>query len=102
MISGLDALSISETLGNDPLIIALYDQSDNLDYHNVISNFISDSLSKIANDRRDYPITEYRIALQEFAISMLRNKNVSPMWSELRGWKNLNDISLKLILHIVE
>ena len=51
-LSSLDAESISRALGNDPLLIALHDQTKTPDPHLVIRQFVEGSLLRLAAKER--------------------------------------------------
>ena len=88
-LSPLSALSISESLGHDPLFIALYDFDNTPDPSQVIGQFVDASLSRTAAAVKDYPSTEYRNALRLLAEGMLAHQQIDPYWLNVRDWADV-------------
>ena len=99
-LSLLSALSISESLGHDPLLIALYDFDNTPDPGQVIGQFVDASLSRTAAAVKDYPSTEYRNALRLLAEGMLAHQQIDPYWLNVRDWADVQGESLRLISRI--
>ena len=99
-LSPLSALSISESLGHDPLLIALYDFDNTPDPSQVIRQFVDASLSRTAAAVKDYPSTEYRNALRLLAEGMLAHQQIDPYWLNVRNWADVQGESLRLISRI--
>ena len=96
-LSPLSALSISESLGHDPLLIALYGFDNTPDPSQVIGQFVDASLSRTAAAAKDYPSTEYRNALRLLAEGMLAHQQIDPYWLNVRDWADVQGESLRLI-----
>ena len=99
-LSPLSALSISESLGHDPLLIALYDFDNTPDPGQVIGQFVDASLSRTAAAAKDYPPTEYRKALRVLAEGMLSHRQIDPHWLDVSDWENVQGEPLGLISRI--
>lgn len=87
-LSPLDADSIASALGNDPLLIALYDFDKKSEPKEVIRDFVTNSLHRLANSSGSFTLTDYRIALRVVASAMLKNHRIDPSWEEIREWLN--------------
>ena len=96
-LSPLSALSISESLGHDPLLIALYEFDNTPDPGQVISRFVNNSLSRTAGANSDYPPAEYRNALCLLAEGMLAHRQIDLRWINVRDWANVQGEPLRLI-----
>ncbi len=96
-ISLLSATEISCSLGNDPLLIALYDHSAPPVPHQVINQFVEGSLSRAAIVVNDHPAADYRKALRVLAGQMLVNHEIELLWSEISCWGCLQGESLRLL-----
>ena len=99
-LSPLNALSISESLGHDPLLIALYDFGNTPDPGQVIGQFVDASLSRTAAAAKDYLPTEYRKALRVLAEGMLAHRQIDLHWFNVSGWVDVQGEPLRLISHI--
>ena len=99
-LSPLSALSISESLGHDPLLIALYDFDNTPDPGQVIGQFVDASLSRTAAAAKDYPPTEYRKALRVLAEEILAHRQIDPHWLNVSDWVDVQGEPLRLISHI--
>ncbi len=96
-LSPLSALSISQSLGHDPLLIALYDFDNTADPGQVIGQFVEASLYRTAAMKADYPAAEYRKALRVLAEGMLTLRKIDLSWSEVRDWTETQGEPLRLI-----
>ena len=96
-LSPLSALSISRSLGHDPLLIALYDFENTADPGQVIGQFVETSLSRTAAMKADYPAAEYRKALRVLAEGMLTHRKIDLSWSDVRDWMDAQGEPLLLI-----
>lgn len=99
-LSSLNALSISRSLGHDPLLIALYDFDNTPDPSQVIDQFINNSLSRTAAMAQDYPSAEYHKALRVLAEEMLAHRQIDPHWLNVSEWANVQGDPLRLIARI--
>ena len=97
-LSSLSALSISQSLGHDPLLIALYDFDNTPDPGQVIRSIRRyASLSRTAAVAQDYPPAEYRKALRMFAEAMLAHRQINPLWLDVTAWTVVQGEPLRLI-----
>ena len=96
-LSSLNALSISRSLGHDPLLIALYDFDNTLDPGQVIGQFVDASLSRTAAAEKEYPPAEYRKALRLLAEEMFAHRQIDPQWHNISEWTNIQGEPLRLI-----
>ena len=97
-LSSSSALLISQSLGHDPLLIALYDDFDNTpDPGKVIEKFVNDSLSRTAAAEKEYPSAEYRKALRLLAGEMLAHRQIDLQWLNVSEWANIQGEPLRLI-----
>ena len=96
-LSSLRALSISQSLGHDPLLIALYDFDNTPDPGQVIGQFINNSVSRTAGAEKEYPSAEYRKALRMLAGEMLAHRQIDPQWLNVSERANIQGEPLRLI-----
>lgn len=96
-MSSLSAESISDTLGHDPLLIALHNQHITPDPHKIISQFIEGALSRAAAETKDFPAANYREALRTFSREMLARRQIELSWREVSGWAELEGEPLSLL-----
>ena len=99
-VSALEASEIARALGQDPLLVGLYDFGTPPDAAQVIEQYIEGSLSAIAADRLDYMAPDYRGALRALAVEMLERRQLSARWSRAREWTSLKGDLGKLLAQI--
>ena len=100
-LSNLDAEEISESLGHDPLLIALRDPRSPSGPERVIEEFIGGNINRLAAERREYTSGDYRAVLGAILRAMLRHRELNPSWFTLLGWIG-DDSSISLPLrHLV-
>ena len=96
-LSSLSAESISRALGHDPLLIALHNQRIAPDPHQIISQFVERSLSRVAAATKDFPAADYRQTLRTLAGEMLANRQIELSWREVSSWAGLRGEPLRLL-----
>jgi len=96
-LSSLSAEVISRALGHDPLLIALNEQGAVPNPHQVISQFVEGSLSRVAAAAKEYPAAHYRQVLRTLAAVMLANRQIELDWREVCGWSGLQGEPLSLL-----
>ena len=101
-LSPLSALSISRSLGHDPLLIALHDFDNTPDPGQVIGQFVDASLSRTAAVAQDHPPAEYRKALRVLAEGVLLHRQVDLRWQDVRDWPEAQGEPLRLIGRIAQ
>ena len=84
-INELSIKSLAASLGNDPLLIGLYDFQKNRAPTNVIKNFISDELERIAEESRCM-LTDFEDAINVLMVQMLEQRNLNPTFREVKSW----------------
>ncbi|MCP8900943.1 hypothetical protein [Gilvimarinus xylanilyticus] len=95
-LSELDADSIAEALGCDPLLIGLHDLNSTTAPTNVISTFVSQSTERVSQTGA-YMANEYRASLLAFARAMLKQKQMAPKWDDVLSWfSNSTDLLASL------
>jgi hypothetical protein len=85
-LSEIEMKSISLSLGNDPLLIALSDLNSEIEPSDIIENYIDNDISKIAASFEciyDYEIKEL---YSELLSCMLNNRNFNPTIKEIADW----------------
>jgi len=85
-VTPLEADSLAEALGNDPLMIALYDFAHKPAPQQVIRDFINNRLRRLASIMGNSTLTDYRAALKALARNMLLHRRVDPTWTEVQEW----------------
>ncbi|MCK9635776.1 MAG: hypothetical protein M0R41_05830 [Methylobacter tundripaludum] len=87
-LSTMDADKIALALGNDPLLIALYDFDAKSEPQEVIKDYINGSLQRLAQKPDNFTVSEYRTAIRAVALEMLSNRRMEPSWAEIKNWLN--------------
>jgi len=100
-LSPLEADNLGGALGNDPLLIALYDFDRKPEPRQVISNFITSSLQRLAATSTHFTLTEYRGALMALGRKMLLHRRIDPAWVEIQEWLGSRADELSAMRHIV-
>jgi hypothetical protein len=85
-VSPLEADNLAGALGNDPLLIALYDFTQKPEPQQVITDFIDGNLRRLASDLGNLMLTDYRRALRALARAMLLRHRIDPTWTEVQEW----------------
>jgi len=101
-LSDLEAESISNVLGHEPLLIALHEPGRQPQPERVIEEFINSSVARLATERGEYTASDYRIALRTLARALLLHRELNPSWSAVLDWlAGQNDVHgmLRHLLH---
>lgn len=85
-MSPLEADSLAEALGNDPLLIALHDLAHRPEPQRVIGDFVNGSLRRLARNMGNLTQADYRAALKVLAHGMLLHRRIDPTWTEVQDW----------------
>ena len=85
-LSDLEAESVSQALGNDPLLIALHEPGRRPQLDRAIDEFIDNSVTRLATARGDYTLTDYRASLTTLARLMLSHRQLNPSWQMVLDW----------------
>jgi len=85
-LSDLEADSVSDALGHDPLLIALHEPGRLPRPERVIDEFIDGSVSRLAKDRGEHTPGDYRAALQSLALALLAHRELNPRWQSVSTW----------------
>lgn len=99
-LSNMEAEATAETLGYDPLLIALHDPTKTARSAAVVGDFIEGRIAHVAAIRRDHPAAKYRLALRACAAAGLKRRTVDPLWAELETWPELSDGERALLGHL--
>lgn len=100
-LSILDAEIISQTLGNDPLLIALQEPGELPRAEQVIGQFIDASIARIAAQCGHYTASDYRTTLRRVAQKMLERRDLNPRWEILLSWFSTQTESVTMLRHLV-
>ena len=85
-ISPLEADTLAAALGNDPLLIALYDFANKPTTQQVIGDFVNGRHHRLAGETGKLTATDYSTALKAVACGMLLHRLVDPTWTEVQDW----------------
>ncbi|WP_266180842.1 ATP-binding protein [Dyella humicola] len=89
----LAAAAIAKALGNDPLLIGLYDFRSSAPSHNVIAKYVADELDRVSL-RVHFTTSELEDAIRLLATEMLEMRNLQPTWRDVQSWlTNERDVS---------
>lgn len=92
--------SIAKALGNDPLLIALYDFSNSPDAAKVVGLYVEKELAIVASNSTDLHRSDIRDAVDNLVRQMLINRKLSPTLREINDWFR-QESNQRDILHIV-
>lgn len=84
-IEPLTAGEIARSLGNDPLLIGLYDVEEATAPTNVIAKYVERQLDRLALEGF-FTVTDLQEALRSVCRAMLERGNLQPTWLELKQW----------------
>lgn len=93
LMTELEARSISEALGHDPLLIALHDPASPLDPERVLEGFVDSSARSLAG-KGAVTASEVRDALRTLASAMMLRRVLNPAWMTLQKWGSLSEAQL--------
>ena len=82
-ITSFKAKEISTSLGNDPLLIALYNLDEQPKSSNVIKEFINNKLIQLSHKHEEFVTSEYLETLLIFIFKILDNRIIQPKWSDI-------------------
>ena len=85
-LSDLEADSVSDALGHDPLLIALHEPGRFPRPDRVIDEFIDGSVSRLAQDHGEHTPGDYRVALRLLAQALLAHRELNPRWQSVPAW----------------
>ena len=97
-ITPLEAENRSLTLGNDPLLIALYDINENLTSSEIIREFINTKVMNLAQTHIEFMSSDYLNSLLSLIFKLLSNYIVQPKWSDI-GIVNLSNEEKTMLRH---
>ncbi|MBW4485397.1 MAG: hypothetical protein KME14_22920 [Tildeniella torsiva UHER 1998/13D] len=100
-LSLLDANAVAQSLGNDPLLIALHDFDKTPDPSQTIGHFIEGSLSSTAAGRQENLPSEYLQAIRSLGKEMLFRRRINPQWNEVITWEGLQGEPIQLLRHVI-
>ncbi|MBX9723410.1 MAG: hypothetical protein K2X81_18540 [Candidatus Obscuribacterales bacterium] len=101
LLTDVEAEAISNSLGDDPLLIALYDQDSPVDAHKVLEQFVQRSLQRMSAVHHDCTAADYQKVLRLLATEMLANKQLEPRWAEVCEWFGRKGQPVQLLSHLV-
>ena len=100
VLTPLEAQSIAEAIGHDPLLIGLV-----TDWHahrpgDVIGAYLEDECRKLAA-ASEYQSSEIRSVLHRLASAMITNRSVSPSWTDALAWMP-SALEQDILRHVVK
>lgn len=81
----LAASAIAQALGNDPLLIGLYDLRSNAPSHDVIAQYVADELQRAAL-KASFTTSDLEDAVRRLGLQMLEQRNLQPSWHDIQVW----------------
>jgi hypothetical protein len=100
-LSDLEADSVSDALGHDPLLIALHEPGRRPNPARVVDDFVDGSVSRLAQDGGDYTPGDYRAALRVLARTLLAHRELNPRWQAVSGWLSSETDTLRALRRLV-
>jgi ABC-type oligopeptide transport system ATPase subunit len=97
----IEAKALAAALGNDPLLLALYDYSKKSEPNQVIAEFIDSNLARLSQaPGQTFTYTDFKQALLAIAKHMVNRLRMTPTWQEIQEWTKEQPINLSALLHI--
>jgi hypothetical protein len=100
-MSAMDADTIAEALGYDPLFIALHDIREKPNAQNVIARFIDSAIGRRVAAHSEFTAADYRMALHSLAQEMLSRRILDPNWTDVVSWFGANGATTLLLRPLV-
>ncbi|EMK12237.1 hypothetical protein LEP1GSC066_3988 [Leptospira sp. serovar Kenya str. Sh9] len=100
-VTQFEANRIAEELGNDPLLIDLFDFENTKVSPDIIDNFIEKEFALISLENRKFAKSDYLSVLSHLAERMLSQRNLEPAWAEVRRWFPSESFQLARLSEIV-
>ncbi|NEV77866.1 hypothetical protein DYI24_12540 [Rhodopseudomonas sp. BR0C11] len=100
-LSDMEADSISNALGHDPLLIALQEPGRQPDSTKVIEDFIDGSASRLAGEKGEFTAGDYRASLRLLAAEALHHRELNPKWQSVIAWLAQQGDALTMLRHLV-
>lgn len=98
----IEAKALAAALGNDPLLLALYDYSKKSEPNQVIAEFIDSNLARLSQTPGlTFTYTDLKQALLAVAKHMVNRLRMTPTWQEIQEWTKEQPINLAALQHIV-
>ena len=98
-ITNLEAEKISVALGNDPLLIALYNINEKPASSEIIKNFINNKLMQLSYAHEEFIASEYLNSIHILIRQMFDNRIMQPVWSDIDKFK-LSADQMKMLRYI--
>ena len=99
----LSAKAIANSLGYDPLLIALHGSGDsNAEPTAVIKDFVQQRLEGLAEVEGGYTAGEYWRALRSLSLALLEHKELGPSFPDVVGWMSEQSITAHMLREIVK
>ena len=98
-ITNLEAEKISVALGNDPLLIALYNINEKPAPSEIIKNFIDNKLMQLSHAREEFMAPEYLQSILTLIVKMFDKRIMQPMWSDIEKFE-LSADQMKMLRYI--
>ena len=85
-LTQFEAQEIANSLGRDPLLIALYEPGGALDSSRVVSDYIDSAVRRLAAKLGTMTPQEIRHTLNRLSFEMLKRRTLTPTWAEAKSW----------------
>ena len=95
IVSDMSADGVATALGNDPLLIGLFDFALTPDPQHVLSQYIESSLRRTQTASGELS-ADLRLALMSLAEQMILRRQLNPRWHQVVSW-NIDPDALRLI-----
>ena len=85
-LTEFEAQEIANSLGRDPLLIALYEPGGALDSSRVLSDYIDSAVKRLAAQLGTMTSQELRHTLNRVSFEMLKRRTLTPTWADAKSW----------------
>lgn len=89
--------SIAKALGNDPLLIALYDFSSSPDAAKVVETYVEKELEIVASNSANLHRSDVKDAIDSLVRHMLAGRRLNPSLREIKDWFRLESEQLQTL-----
>lgn len=100
-VTQFEANRIAEELGNDPLLINLFDLENIATPPDIIDNFVKKELAVLSLENRNITKSDYESVISQLAQKMLSHRRLEPTWEEVKIWFSNESSQLSRLSEIV-
>jgi hypothetical protein len=101
LVSEIEASKVAEALGDDPLLIDLFEWNANSDPHSVVADYVNRSVNRLAAKKPLTTANEYSTSLNDLGKFLLSRRLPQAPWLDFRNALSNNAPSLSQIRELL-